>query len=186
MIDTFLLLTGIIQTYARVLFITHLLIAALCITVLCLAIFDVLVYKKRVLLGTFFGMTTMFIADFVSFFMFYKGDTQYVHIFALGFFIFILLLSVDALRQALVVLQEASVSKANRHKAERATNTLMISQIGTHFFYHVLSSTRVLIKTNPDEAYSMLGNFSQYLRYNTDSSAQLQGLVPFRSELKAV
>lgn len=77
-------------------------------------------------------------------------------------------------------------SEINSIKAEQATNKLLVTQIESHFFYHIMNTIRVLIKTNPDEAYKMIGDFSKYLRYKTDNSGTGSGLVKFSEEMKTI
>lgn len=62
---------------------------------------------------------------------------------------------------------------------------LMISQIQPHFIYNTLSSIRTLIKLDPDRAYSLVYDFSKYLRANIDSIGQ-GGMIPFARELEHI
>ena len=53
---------------------------------------------------------------------------------------------------------------------------LMMGQIQPHFLFNTLSSIRTLVKVDPDIAYSMLYDFSNYLRANVDNVTNLDGI----------
>lgn len=73
-----------------------------------------------------------------------------------------------------------------QQKLEQERASLMLSQISSHFFYHTLNALQALIVLNPDAAYSMAGDFSRYLRFNTDAILLADGIVSFKEELRAV
>lgn len=73
-----------------------------------------------------------------------------------------------------------------QQKLEQERASLMLSQISSHFFYHTLNALQALIVLNPDAAYQMAGDFSRYLRFNTDAIMLADGIVSFREELRAV
>lgn len=62
---------------------------------------------------------------------------------------------------------------------------LMISQIQPHFIYNSLTTIRIMIKHDPDKAYKMIYDFSNYLSYNFNSIEDVP-LVPFSEELKHI
>lgn len=62
---------------------------------------------------------------------------------------------------------------------------LMMGQIQPHFMFNTLSSIRTLIKIDPDVAYDMVYNFSNYLRANVDNLTNLEG-IPFSSEVQHI
>lgn len=62
---------------------------------------------------------------------------------------------------------------------------LMMGQIQPHFMFNTLSSIRTLIKVDPDVAYDMVYNFSNYLRANVDNLTNLEG-IPFSSEVQHI
>ena len=62
---------------------------------------------------------------------------------------------------------------------------LMMGQIQPHFMFNTLSSIRTLIKVDPDVAYDMVYNFSNYLRANVDNMTNLDG-IPFSSEVQHI
>ena len=62
---------------------------------------------------------------------------------------------------------------------------LMISQIQPHFIYNALTTIRIMIKRNPDKAYKMIYDFSNYLSYNFNALEDIP-LVPFSEELKHI
>ena len=62
---------------------------------------------------------------------------------------------------------------------------LMMGQIQPHFIFNTLSSIRTLIKVDPDLAYSMVYDFSNYLRANVDNMTNLGG-IQFASELEHI
>lgn len=73
-----------------------------------------------------------------------------------------------------------------QQKLEQEQTSLMLSQISSHFFYHTLNALQALIVLNPDAAYQMAGDFSRYLRFNTDAIMLADGIVSFKEELRAV
>ena len=62
---------------------------------------------------------------------------------------------------------------------------LMMGQIQPHFIFNTLSSIRTLIKVDPDTAYSMVYNFSNYLRANVDNVTNMDG-IGFSSEVEHI
>ena len=62
---------------------------------------------------------------------------------------------------------------------------LMMGQIQPHFMFNTLSSIRTLIKIDPDVAYDMVYNFSNYLRANVDNLTNLEG-ISFSSEVQHI
>ena len=62
---------------------------------------------------------------------------------------------------------------------------LMMGQIQPHFVFNTLSSIRTLVKVDPDVAYDMIYDFSNYLRANVDNVTNLDG-IPFSSEVSHI
>lgn len=62
---------------------------------------------------------------------------------------------------------------------------VMMGQIQPHFIFNTLSSIRTLVKVDPDTAYSMIYDFSNYLRANVDNITNLDG-IQFASELEHI
>ncbi|MBQ7246163.1 MAG: histidine kinase [Firmicutes bacterium] len=63
--------------------------------------------------------------------------------------------------------------------------SLLMGQIQPHFIFNTLSSIRTLIKVDPDTAYDMVYNFSNYLRANVDNMTNLSG-ISFDAELEHI
>ena len=62
---------------------------------------------------------------------------------------------------------------------------LMMGQIQPHFIFNTLSSIRTLVKIDPDVAYKMLYDFSNYLRANVDNVTNLDG-IRFAAEVEHI
>ena len=62
---------------------------------------------------------------------------------------------------------------------------LMMGQIQPHFMFNTLSSIRTLIKVDPEIAYDMIFNFSNYLRANVDNLTNLKGIL-FSAEVEHI
>ena len=62
---------------------------------------------------------------------------------------------------------------------------LMMGQIQPHFIFNTLSSIRTLVKVEPDLAYNMIYDFSNYLRANVDNMTNMNG-IKFSSELEHI
>jgi two-component system, LytTR family, sensor kinase len=79
------------------------------------------------------------------------------------------------------------ITEANelREKLLNSQITLMLSQIKPHFLYNTLTAIRTLIKKKPDEAYTLVGHFSKYLRANLHSINSKE-MIPFAEELNHI
>lgn len=84
-------------------------------------------------------------------------------------------------RTFLVVKDRTNVTK-QLHDSQLE---LMMGQIQPHFMFNTLSSIRTLIKVDPDVAYDMVYNFSNYLRANVDNMTNLNG-IPIASEVQHI
>ena len=71
------------------------------------------------------------------------------------------------------VLESETIQK----KLHDSQLQLMMGQIQPHFMFNTLSSIRTLIKVDPDVAYDMVYNFSNYLRANVDNLTNLRGIL---------
>jgi len=89
------------------------------------------------------------------------------------------------LRQMKAVQKEKQILELQK-SLENERNTMMLTQISSHFFYHTLNSMQALIVMDHDAAYKMCGDFSRYLRYNVDSITAENGLGEFKYEMRAV
>ena len=76
-------------------------------------------------------------------------------------------------------------SKDTQKKLHDSQLQLMMGQIQPHFMFNTLSSIRTLIKIDPDEAYNMTYNFSNYLRANVDNLTNLSG-ISFHDEVEHI
>ena len=79
-----------------------------------------------------------------------------------------------------VIEREVIQSKLHDSQME-----LMMGQIQPHFVFNTLSSIRTLVKVDPDVAYNMLYDFSNYLRANVDNITNLSG-ISFASEVEHI
>lgn len=79
------------------------------------------------------------------------------------------------------VLESESVQK----KLHDSQLQLMMGQIQPHFMFNTLSSIRTLIKVNPDVAYDMVYDFSNYLRANVDNLTNMDG-IQFSAEVSHI
>lgn len=68
-------------------------------------------------------------------------------------------------------------SETMQKKLHDSQLQLMMGQIQPHFMFNTLSSIRTLIKIDPDVAYDMVYNFSNYLRANVDNLTNLKGIL---------
>ena len=75
--------------------------------------------------------------------------------------------------------KDRSVAVAKLHESQVS---LLMGQIQPHFIFNTLSSIRTLIKVDPDVAYEMIYDFSNYLRANVDNMTNLSG-IDFAAEL---
>ena len=76
-------------------------------------------------------------------------------------------------------------SEETQKKLHNSQLQLMMGQIQPHFMFNTLSSIRTLIKIDPDLAYEMTYNFSNYLRANVDNLTNLDG-IKFAAEVKHI
>ena len=84
-------------------------------------------------------------------------------------------------RTYLVVRDRTLVSE----RLQESQLELMMGQIQPHFIFNTLSSIRTLVKIDPDVAYKMLYDFSNYLRANVDNVTNLTG-IKFASEVEHI
>lgn len=98
-----------------------------------------------------------------------------------------ILLYMAELTLSVVVRYMDLLTEANelKDKLMKSQITLMLSQIQPHFLYNTLTAIRTLIKKKPDEAYTLVGYFSRYLRANLNS-INGQDLIPFTQELNHI
>ncbi|MEG1524001.1 MAG: histidine kinase [Clostridia bacterium] len=141
------------------------------------ALIDGIKYKRHIPLSVM-----LFIAMAITFVTFlYTGKISWIMIIAI--YIYSLYIAYGIISDSAKKVKEGEQYKI---KAAQYNNDLSIVQIGTHFFYHVINATRTLIKTKPDVAYQMLGNFAKYLRYKTDGNRISGNMVRFSDEMKAI
>ena len=96
-------------------------------------------------------------------------------IYAIIYMIFVLW------RTYLVVQDRVMVSE----RLQESQLELMMGQIQPHFIFNTLSSIRTLVKIDPDVAYSMLYDFSNYLRANVDNVTNMDGIM-FAAEVNHI
>lgn len=84
-------------------------------------------------------------------------------------------------RTYLVVRDSALISE----RLQESQLELMMGQIQPHFIFNTISSIRTLVKIDPDVAYKMLYDFSNYLRANVDNVTNLSG-IKFASEVEHI
>lgn len=77
--------------------------------------------------------------------------------------------------------------KQEREEAEGLRNRLSLSagRMKSHFLYNVLTTIYYLCETNPKEAQSAVGTFSEYMK-STLEAIEKQELVPFSWELNEI
>lgn len=84
-------------------------------------------------------------------------------------------------RTYLVVQDRVKVSE----RLQESQLELMMGQIQPHFIFNTLSSIRTLVRIDPDIAYRMLYDFSNYLRANVDNVTNLEG-IKFAAEVNHI
>ena len=105
------------------------------------------------------------------------GNIQMVAVMIFAFFQLIILLYNG--------YYTAIESEATQKKLHDSQLQLMMGQIQPHFMFNTLSSIRTLIKIDPDTAYSMTYDFSNYLRANVDNLTNLGG-ISFDAEVQHI
>lgn len=182
-----LLQFGIIHSLIHMVSVTHVLIA-----VMILAAFHAIVQtysnlREQGAREALIGISVFAVADCIALGQFYfRTKISYSLIFCIGLVLMVAFLSVSVIRYTLSMAHLAQMSKQNQMRASLAQNELLVSQISTHFFYHMMSTIRTLVKTQPDVAYDSLGALSKYLRYKTESGSVMGSLVKFSDEMKSV
>lgn len=84
-------------------------------------------------------------------------------------------------RTFLVVQDRSRVTQ----KLQESQLELMMGQIQPHFVFNTLSSIRTLVMVDPQVAYDMIYDFSNYLRANVDNVTNLDG-ISFASEVSHI
>ncbi|MFA6850463.1 MAG: histidine kinase, partial [Selenomonadaceae bacterium] len=186
LISSVFLFCGAISSLIVPLPLFHVLIITTLVASVGIGWYDYVKYRKKHVLLILIGIFIYGIFAIFALIAFYSDNSIYSHLFRLGFLGFILFLCISTIRYAVVIVNNAAESNENKIKALKAENNLRVNQIGTHFFYHVMNTARVLIKNNPDAAYKMMGDISKYLRYKTDSSEVVGGIVKFSEEMKSI
>lgn len=85
----------------------------------------------------------------------------------------------------LSVMRNAKLTNALREDLEQSQAQLMLSQIKPHFVYNSLSAIQTMIKVNPNLAYDMVFDFSNYMRANLNSLSNNKK-IKFTDELKHI
>lgn len=83
-----------------------------------------------------------------------------------------------------ISIQMDEVQQRERELAENRT-AVMLSQIGPHFLFNVLTDISQLCGIDPRQAQTATVHFSRYLRGNVDSLTSRQS-IPFKTELEHV
>ena len=81
--------------------------------------------------------------------------------------------------------QTAKENQKLAQMLQESKTDLMISQIQPHFIYNALNSIRTLIQIEPEQAYDMVYDFSQYLRAHIDSLSN-EREITFSGELEHI
>lgn len=81
--------------------------------------------------------------------------------------------------------QTAKENQKLAQMLQESKTALMISQIQPHFIYNALNSIRTLIRIEPEQAYDMVYDFSQYLRTHIDSLSN-EREITFSGELEHI
>lgn len=137
------------------------------------------VYIKKLFI--WFGMfySIMLVCFLYSLLTYCISGIAEIEILQIVVFLFVLtLLGIDSIEATLKSDNERTLSS-------RMTTQLVstaISQIKPHFLYNTLTSIKALIKTEPEEAYSLISDFSDYLRSNF-SALNRQELIPIEEEI---
>ena len=96
-------------------------------------------------------------------------------LFSLLHVIAVLLYVFEHIRQQVCIAQELSESRVR----------LMINQLKPHFIRNSLATIRVITRHDPQKAYDLLYDFTQYLSYNIDSMRETE-LTTFGEELRHI
>lgn len=86
--------------------------------------------------------------------------------------------------QELLLTQKAELAEQKRTQTELQT-ALMLSQMQPHFLYNALTAIRNLCKYDPEEAYTVLGQFADYLRGNMEVLGSGR-IISFEKELEHI
>jgi len=83
----------------------------------------------------------------------------------------------------MTVIGQTQEYKDKQEKNEQMKVDLMLSQIQPHFLFNALYVIQEICRTDPETAYSAIGEFSKYLRHNMDS-ININVPIPFTEELE--
>ena len=138
----------------------------------------------RLLDRTEFFSTLIFLVLGIIELVFYSKQlwTEWSSIFMFGITLYAIIYFGFVLWRTFLVVQDRTNVTRQLHDSQLE---LMMGQIQPHFMFNTLSSIRTLIKVDPDVAYDMVYNFSNYLRANVDNMMNLDG-IPFSSEVNHI
>ena len=105
------------------------------------------------------------------------GNIQMISVIIFAFFQLIILIY-----NGYYSAVESEITQKKLHDSQLQ---LMMGQIQPHFMFNTLSSIRTLIKVDPDLAYKMVYDFSNYLRANVDNLTNLDG-IKFAAEVNHI
>ena len=116
--------------------------------------------------------------------IFYRDKlwTEWSIVFMIGMTAYAIIYFSFILWRTFLVVKDRTTVTRQLHDSQLE---LMMGQIQPHFMFNTLSSIRTLIKVDPDTAYDMVYNFSNYLRANVDNMMNLDG-IPFSSEVQHI
>lgn len=99
-----------------------------------------------------------------------------------GIMIYAIVYMIFVLWRTFLVVQDRTIVTQQLHDSRLE---LMMGQIQPHFIFNTLSSIRTLVMVEPQLAYNMLYDFSNYLRANVDNVTNMEG-IRFASEVEHI
>ncbi len=156
------------------------LLLLICVTIVLIVMRE---YRKGLCIRNIWGSIVLVFMVIVEFCNTYFSPALTSGFYArTGIVIFFMQLGFD------IVLQYEKTEQDNAEKRRMLQSTrmhLMLSQIQPHFIFNTLGAIRIMIKTNPDMAYSMIYDFSKCLRANLNSLEHEEAIL-FAEEIKHV
>lgn len=102
-----------------------------------------------------------------------------------GFFLTLMIFLVLTMRITPEKYRQALRVNQLEGELEESRVAVMVSQIHPHFLFNALSTIRHLCRIQPETAWEALGDFSSYLRANTEALTSTK-LIPFSQELRHI
>ena len=183
LIQLLLHLLGIVEI-REILFLTHIIIGAICVLVIVDSIISKIIENKtgksKELGATMVICMIGICIDMINFYL--SGTT--VH---LQFSLWALLICTIIAGVRIIHTYSEQAKQIEEQEAELSEKriSIMLSQIQPHFLYNSISAIQGLCIQNPEKAREALGDFAFYLRGNLNSLAE-SGKIPFEKELSHV